>query len=132
MAVYRPNEKEDVCTLNFDDKFIYEISLDEETNIRIAEIGEKHIAELKKLDDSTPESFKKAYNSTLDAIDEILGDSAGADIMSLHKKAGLMQVCNVLNFILGEYGTAYKAMFDKYKATATLPPEHPAVKRGRK
>lgn len=132
MAVFRPTQENDVCELNFDDKFVYKISLDEETNLDIAKIGERHIENLQKLTENTPDAFKKAYNSTLDAIDEILGDGAGADIMSLYEKPGLVQIGQVLNFILEEYGNSYKAMFDKYKSTATLPPAHPAIKRGRK
>lgn len=132
MAVFRPEEKLEVCTLNFDDKFIYEIPLDEETNINIAQIGDKQVNALKAINIDDVDALNKAYNATLDAIDAILGEGAGADIMSLYKKPGLMQTVAVINYITTEYISAYNALLDRYKATATLPNEHPAVKRGRK
>lgn len=132
MAVFRPNENNEVCKLNFDDKFFYEIPLDEETNINIAQIGDKQVKALQAINTDDVDALNKAYNATLDAIDEILGEGAGADIMSLYKKPGLLQTVAVINYISTEYVAAYSALIDRYKATATLPNEHPAIKRGRK
>jgi hypothetical protein len=132
MAVFRPDENINVCKLNFDDKFFYEISLDEETNLEIAKIGEKQVEILTALSPDDKEALNKAYNSTLDAIDAILGEGAGADIMSLYKKPGILQTGAVISYITSEYVAAYNALIEKYKSTATVPNEHPAIKRGRK
>lgn len=133
MAVFRPTTENEVCTLNFDDKFTYEIPLDEETNLAIVKVAEDAIVKLNKINDNTSDAYGEAYNSTLDAIDEILGENAGADIMSIFKKPGLIQACEVINFITTEYTEAYRKMLDKFKTTATMPPvSHPAQKRGRK
>ena len=134
MAVFRPITEDNVCTLNFDDKFTYELPLHEDTNKRVAEIANKQLQELKKIDENNPESIDKVYNVMLDGIDEILGEGAGADIMSIFSKPSLLDIGDVLFYITKEYKLAYNARLNKYKADAVEPETtHPANgKRGRR
>lgn len=134
MAVFRPEIESNVCTLNFDDKFTYELPLHEDTNKRVAEIANKQLQALKKVDENNPDSIDKVYNMMLDGIDEILGEGAGADIMSIFPKPSLLDIGDVLHYIAKEYGLAYNARLNKYKANADIPKAtHPANgKRGRR
>lgn len=134
MAVFRPEIESNVCKLNFDDKFTYELSLHEDTNKRVAEIANKQLQALKKIDENNPESIDKVYNMMLDGIDEILGEGAGADIMSIFSKPSLLDIGDVLSYITKEYKLAYNARLNKHKAEADVPKTtHPANgKRGRR
>lgn len=128
MAVFRP-EQNNVCKLNFDDKFFYTLEIHENTLNEIAKIAQKQVKFLEGLKEFDGDTLDKAYNSSLDAVDEILGEGAGADIMSLYEKPSIFNVVSIINFIVDEYKAAYSAMFDKHKANGTVPP---TVQRGRR
>ena len=128
MAVFRPQQN-NVCKLNFDDKFFYTLEIHENTLNEIAEIAQKQVKFLEGLKEFNGDSLDKAYNSSLDAIDKILGEGAGADIMSLYEKPSIFNVVSIINFIVEEYKAAYSAIFDKHKASGTVPP---TVQRGRR
>lgn len=129
MAVFRPQQNNNVCKLNFDDKFFYTVDLHENSLNEIAEIAKKQVKFLEGIKEFDKDAFDKAYNSSLDAIDEILGEGAAADIMSLYEKPSIFNVVSVINFIVEEYKAAYSALFDKHKANGTVPP---TVQRGRR
>lgn len=115
MAVFRPSQN--VCELNFDDKFYYSLPLHEDTADAID-------AAVKKLDKLAPKDragIDGAYNTALDIIDELLGDGAAEDIMSLFDKPGTLEVWNVLFYILDEWKAAYTAELGKIKGTAAIP-----------
>lgn len=128
MAVFRP-EQNNVCKLNFDDKFFYTLEIHENTLNEIAKIAQKQVKFLEGLKEFDGDTLDKAYNSSLDAIDEMLGEGAGADIMSLYEKPSIFNIVSVINFIVNEYKAAYSAIFDKHKANGTVPP---TVQRGRR
>ena len=115
MAVFRPTRK--VCELNFNDKFFYSLPLHEDTADKIDDA-------IKALDKIAPKDragVDEAYNATLDVIDNILGEGAAEDIMSIFDKPGTLEVWNVLYFILDEWKNAYSAELEKMKSTAQLP-----------
>lgn len=135
MAVFRPQSENNVCKLNFDDKFFYELPLHEDTNARIANIANEQIKKLKGINDNTPETYNEVYNMMLDALDDILGEGAGADIMSLYSKPSLFDIGDVVAYITTEYKKAYNARLNKYKADGKIPPTIAPVnnrKRGRR
>ena len=121
MSVFRPT-KDRVCKLNFDDKFFYELSLHEETATALGKIADKQLQYAKSINENDPEAINKAYNSTLDAIDEMLGEGAGADIMSLDDRPSLFDVAEVIRYISAEYSAAYSEHLEAHKATGTIPP----------
>lgn len=127
MATFRPT-RESVCKLNFDDKFYYELPLNEETIRNIAKIAEKQQKFLSELNNTDSETFNKAYNASLDALDEILGEGAGADIMSLYDKPDLFSIVEVITYISEEFNAAYSEKLNSMKATGTVP----SVSRGRR
>ena len=131
MSVFRPNNEEKVCKLNFDDRFSYELPLHEDTNNHIVTVSNEKIAVLKSIDDKAPDAFDKVYNIMLDGIDEMLGEGAGADIMSIFEKPSLFDIADVIKYITEEYKAAYEERLKKYK-TDGMVPEHPAAKRGRR
>lgn len=130
MATFRPNEKQRVCELNFDDEFFYKIPLTEKTAQKFAAICERNKTALEKMATDDPEAFDKAYDMCLDVIDELLGEGAAEDIMSLYKEPGFFEVAEVINFIATEYKAAYDAEIGKLKATGDLP--NRAERRGRR
>lgn len=130
MATFRPNEKQRVCELNFNDEFFYKIPLTEKTARNFAEICERNKVALEKLAKDDPEAFDKAYDMSLDAIDELLGEGAADDIMSLYDDPGLLEVAEVINFIASEYKAAYSAELDKMRATGEI--HNRAERRGRR
>lgn len=133
MAIFRPTQESNVCKLNFDDKFIYELPLHEDTTKAIAKVAEKQMQALKQIKDNDDDGFDKAYNLALDAIDGILGEGAGADIMSLYSKPSLFDIAAVISFITKEYKVAYNARLNAYKAQGAVPPTNaPNNKRGRR
>lgn len=122
MATFRPNANKNICELNFDDKFKYNLVINEDTAEKMAKIAEKQIEALKNINGDSGEVFKKAYNISLDALDELLGENAGAEIMSLYENPGLFEVAEVVNYINEEYSKAYEETLNKYKASGTVPP----------
>ena len=122
MAVFRPQEKKQVCELNFDDKYKYELLLHEDVARTIAAAAEKQLKLVEGLKENDASVIDKAYNAALDAIDEILGEGAGADIMSLYEKPGLVDVAEVITFIGQEYKAAYSERLKVYKSTGNVPP----------
>lgn len=128
MAVFRPQEKKQVCELNFDDKYTYELQLHEDVAKTIAVAADKQLKFIESLKEDDVSAIDKAYNAALDAIDEMLGEGAGADIMSLYEKPGLLDVAEVITFIGEEYKAAYSKRLNKHKASGTVP----AVNRGRR
>lgn len=115
MAVFRPSQA--VCELNFDDKFTYSLPLHEDT----AEDIDKAVKRLEKLAPKDKAGIDDAYNTACDVIDELLGDGAADNIMTLYNKPGTLEVWNVLYFILDEWKNAYNAELEKMKKTAATP-----------
>lgn len=126
MSTFRPNQAGRVCTLNFDDKFTFELPLHEETSRKLAKIAEKRIEETKKINPEDEGAFESLYNSSLDALDEILGAGAGDQIMSIYEKPSLFDVAEVISFISETYKADYNKMLSGYKAAGNVPP---AVRR---
>jgi hypothetical protein len=115
MAVFRPANN--VCELNFDDRFYYSLPLHEDT----ADAIDKATQKLSKLAPRDRGEVDEAYNTALDVIDELLGEGAAENIMTIFEKPGTLEVWNVLYYILDEWKTAYSAELDKIKSTAQLP-----------
>lgn len=127
MTIFRPTANR-VCKLNFDDKFFYELPLHEETARELGKIADKQRQFTAALNENDPDAFDKAYNAALDALDEILGEGAGADIMSIYEKPSLFDVAEVVSYIAGEYKEAYSAYLNAHKVTGTIP----SASRGRR
>ena len=115
MSVFRPANN--VCELNFDDRFFYSLPLHEDT----ADAIDKALQKLSKLAPKDRSDIDEAYNTTLDVIDELLGEGAAENIMTIFEKPGTLEVWNVLHYILNEWKAAYSAELDKIKSTAQLP-----------
>lgn len=115
MAVFRPENN--VCELNFDDKFFYSLPLHEDTADKI----DNAVKALDKLAPKDRAGIDKAYNAALDVIDGILGEGAAENIMSIFDHPGTLEVWNVLYFILDEWKNAYSVELEKIKSTAQLP-----------
>lgn len=115
MAVFRPANN--VCELNFDDKYFYSLPLHEDT----ADAIDHAVKKLEKIAPKDRKGIDDAYNSALDVIDDLLGEGAAEDIMSIFDKPGTLEVWNVLYYILDEWKTAYSAELEKIKGTAQLP-----------
>lgn len=132
MGTFRPNNDNNVCKLNFDDKFFYELPLHEDTNLRVANIANEQLKALKELEDNaTQETYNKVYNISLDALDDMLGEGAGAQIMSLYEKPSLFDIGDIIHYITKEYGEAYNKRLDRYKANGTHPAQSD-IKKGRR
>lgn len=121
MAVFRPTSK--TCELNFDDKFIYTLPLHEDT----ADAIDKAMQKLQTVAPKDRAGVDEAYNAALDVIDDILGEGAGADVMSIYEHPGTLEVWEVLGFIFGEWTSAYEAATNKL-ATTVKPAAKPAAK----
>ena len=115
MAVFRPTNN--VCELNFDDRFFYTLPIHEDT----ADAIDKAMQKLGKLAPKDRGDVDAAYNTALDVIDELLGDGAAENIMTIFEKPGTLEVWNVLYYILDEWKTAYNAELEKLKSTAQMP-----------
>ena len=115
MAVFRPSQQ--VCELNLNDKFFYNLPLHEDTADKIDEA----MKALNKLAPKDRAGVDEAYNATLDVIDGILGEGAAEDVMSIFENPGTLEVWDVLYYILDEWKNAYSAELDKMKSTAQLP-----------
>lgn len=115
MAVFRPAQA--VCELNFDDKHYYSLPLHEDT----ADDIDRAVKKLEKLAPKDRAGIDEAYNVALDVIDELLGEGAAENIMSIYEKPGTLEVWNVLYYILDEWKTAYSAELEKLKKTGAVP-----------
>jgi len=124
MATFRPTQA--ACELNFDDKYFYSLLLHEDTADKIDQAAKR----LEKLAPKDKAGVDDAYDTALDIIDDILGEGAADDIMTLYKNPGTLEVWSVLYFILEEWKAAYGAEVEKLKKTATLP--NRAERRGRR
>ena len=119
MTTFRPR-KQEVCTLNFNDKFIYELPLNEAKAREMAEIGAQQAETMQSLDPNDEKSLDKAYNYALDAIDAMLEAGAGADIMSIFEQPSLLDVADVINYIGEEYKVAYSELFKQAKQAGDI------------
>lgn len=126
MATFRPSQN--VCTLNFDDKYTYELPLHED----FADVIDHAAERLKGLAPKDRKGVDEAYNKALDVIDEILGEGASEDVMSIFEKPGTLEVWAVLMFIMKEWQEAYSAALDKLKQTGAVPPVNRAERRARR
>ena len=61
------------------------------------------------------------FNSSLDAIDEILGEGAGEKIMSIFENPSLFDVAAVINYISETYKGDYEKMLGGHKKAGTVP-----------
>lgn len=124
MAVFRPSQN--VCELNFDDKYYFSLPLNED----IADNIDHAIQKISKLSPKDKAGVDEAYNAALDVVDELLGEGAADQIMSIFDNPGTLEVMNVLFYILSEWKEAYNKEVEKMKATAQLP--NRAERRGRR
>ena len=125
MATFRPVKK--VCELDFDSKYFYTMQLNDSTLRRIIEVGTRHQQELERLNENDQGAIDKAYNISLDVLDELLGEGAGADIMSIFDDPGMIEVAQVIAYITDEYVTQYNAAFNNKENPVPY-----AGKRGRR
>lgn len=132
MGVFRPSRDKRVCKLNFDDQFFYELPLHENTARNIAEICDKQRKALESIQADDPTAFDKAYNTSLDALDEILGEGAGADVMSIYDDPSLFDVAEVVNYITDEFKAAYASLMNEQKKNGPNRAERRAAERGRR
>ena len=121
MSTFRPNQTGRICTLNFDDKYKFELPLHEETSRKLAKIAEKQIEGSKNINPEDENAFETLFNSSLDAIDEILGEGAGDQIMSIYENPSLFDVADVITYISETYSTEYKKMLDEHKRAGAVP-----------
>ena len=115
MATFRPIQN--VCELNFDDKFFYSLPLHEDT----ADAIDGARTKLDKIAPKDRAGIDAAYNTALDIIDDLLGEGAAENIMTIFDKPGTLEVWSVLYYILDEWKTAYAAEVERMKMTADLP-----------
>lgn len=134
MSTFRPRQDKRVCKLNFDDKFFYELPLHENMARKFADICDKQKKALESIKADDPAAFDKAYNASLDALDEILGEGAGADVMSIYDEPSLFDIVEVVNYISGEFKAAYEALLSEQKKAGPAPnrAERRAAQRGRR
>lgn len=132
MNVFRPRQEQRVCKLNFDDKFFYELPLHEEQARDMAKLADAQISAIQKLRADDPDAFDKAYNLSLDALDELLGDGAGADIMSIYDKPSVFDLAEVITYISNEYKAAYEEYLGVEKKAGPNRAERRAAQRGRR
>ena len=121
MSTFRPNQRGRVCVLNFDDKYTFELPLHEETSRKLAKIAEKQIENTKRINLEDENALDAIFNTSLDAIDEILGEGAGDQIMSIYEKPSLFDVADVITYISETYSEEYKKALDGHKKAGTVP-----------
>lgn len=129
MAVFRPQTGAG-CELNFDDKFTFTLPIHENTIKKITVIADAQLKKLKALDTENEGALDEAYNSALDALDELLGEGAADKIMTLFENPGLIDVASVITYIAEEYSEQYKKQLGAYKAEGKTIPS--TARRGRK
>ena len=136
MAVFKPTSERKNCILEFDNNIRYELPIHEEILDKISAMAKKQLATLKGIDNGAENATDEIYNTLLDAIDDILGDGAGADIMTVFNKPGILDAGEVIFFIVNEYRKAYSARLNALKADASDfakdVSESVDVKRGRR
>ena len=125
MAVFRPNKNKE-CTFNFDDKFTYSLPVNETVMLKIGNIAKKQAEFVQSLNAEAPDILDKVYNSTLDTLDDIFGEGAGADIMSIYDSPTLFDVAEVVKYISEEYTEAFSGVLNACKVEGT------SVPRGRR
>ena len=116
MATFRPSQN--VCTLNFDDKYTFTLALHEDTADAISNAFEK----IKTIAPKGRAGVDDAYNKALDVIDEILGEGAADKVMSVFENPGTLEVWEVLTYIMDEWAAAYSETVDKMKQKMTVSP----------
>lgn len=121
MATFRPNTSGRICTLNFDDKVKFELPLHENTARKLGEISQKQAEELTRLSQTDLTALDKAYNCSLDALDELFGENAGAEIMSIFENPSVFDVADILTYIGNEYKSAYASMMSTHKQAGVVP-----------
>lgn len=126
MGVFRPSKN--VCTLNFDDKYTFELPLHED----FADVIDRASAKLKGIAPKDRPGIDEAYNKALDVIDEILGEGAAENVMSLYANPGTLEVWEVLMYIMNEWKEAYSATLARLKASGELPTANRAERRARR
>lgn len=105
------------CKLKFGE-YEYTLPLNEQT----AELIDKVFS-----NNTPPESFtgiediNAFYNKMMDGIDSILGEGAAENIMGRFEHPGTMEILSVVNFIVTEFNTNYKASVEEMKKTANIP-----------
>lgn len=111
--IYRDYE----CNLKFGDKE-YKLPLNEQTADLIEKLFNDKITlpEFKSIDE-----INDFYNQLMDAVDELLGESAAEDIMSRFAHAGTMELMSVVNYIVSEWNSQYKTVVEEMKKTANIP-----------
>lgn len=134
MSTFRPRQEKRVCKLNFDDKFYYELPLHENTARDMAKLAEAQISAIERINKDDPDAFDKAYNLSLDALDELLGEGAGADIMSIYENPSVFDIAEVITYISDEYKAAYSEFLGAQKKAGPTPNRIGAggVARGRR
>lgn len=121
MATFRPNTSGRVCAFNFDDKVKFELPLHENTARKLGEISQRQADELTRLSQTDQTALDKAYNCALDALDELFGENAGAEIMSIFENPSVFDVADVLNYIGNEYKASYASLMNAHKQSGTIP-----------
>lgn len=103
--------KKRVCTLDFG-QYKYDLPLNENELDRIRGIAEDMEKKLLAIPGNDKAAWDEAYNLSLDGIDQILGEGAGEEIMSLcdHEPA-LTDLKDVITFISTEYKEAFTKEF---------------------
>lgn len=124
MAVFRPSQN--VCELNFDDKFTYRLPLHEDTADAI-DAAAKKLGELAPKDRA---GVDDAYNTALDVIDGLLGEGAAENIMSIYDNPGTLEVWAVLNYILDEWKSAWTDKLAEIKGRRDSVHPNRAARRG--
>jgi hypothetical protein len=132
MSTFRPRQEKRVCKLNFDDKFFYELPLHENQARDMAKLAEAQINALGKIKSDDPDAFDKAYNLSLDALDELLGEGAGADIMSIYDNPSVFDLAEVITYISNEFKAAYGEYLSSQKAAGPNRADRRAAQRGRR
>lgn len=103
--------KKRVCTLDFG-AHKYDLPLNENELNRIRGVAEDMEKKLRAISGNDKTAWDEAYNLSLDGIDEILGEGAGEEIMSLcEHEPGLTDLKDVISFISTEYKEAFTKEF---------------------
>ena len=105
------------CNLTFGDN-TYELPLNEQTADLITNAFSDKVMPPKFENIKDMDIF---YNNSMDAIDEVLGEGAAANIMSRFKHAGALEIMGVMNFISSEFNAQYAVAVEEMKKTANIP-----------
>lgn len=105
------------CKLKFGE-YEYNLPLNEQTADLISNTFADKVMPPKFENISDMDAF---YNNAMDAIDEVIGEGAAANIMSRFKHAGALEIMGVLNYISSEFNAQYAAEVEEMKKTANIP-----------